>query len=528
MLAAVAALALAAATPPAWFAGAELLALVGLGAWYAVATRSRRPALWCFVLGAVHMAWFSWSLRHEFWVGLLLVALIGGGYYALAVPWTRALRRLRVPGPIAFGTAVAGTFWLRAVMPGLHYPHGQPVHDFYRWPQLLGLLQWGGEGLANLWLAAAAAALVGAWRGWREARPPWRRARVVFLVVWGLGAAATLLPPPRATASEPAARVSILAIEPDLPVAWLLDPGGNRLIEERLIAPTLRRAGARAPAPPDLVLWPETALPIQVDATGRGDPRLAQRWRPPLARATRLVAGTTARFPGDRHTPVAVVLDAMGRVVGLQEKQRLVPAGEFIPFTGLLPTPVRRGLLDGITSVMGAAPDFLPGSPRPLPTTAAGTPFGALLCYDNCFPEVARGMVEAGARFLVVLSNEAWYHRGSELEQMVAMTVCRALENGTPLVRCTIDGPSVAIDARGRVVHQLSWQGPKGAESRFLLMDVDPGPGRRPPMAWLHEAFTLLIALSGLALAWPRVARWARLLRALPSPERRGPPGSVP
>ena len=96
---------LAAATPPAWFAGAEFLVVLGLAAWYAVATAARRPLWGTYLLGCVHMACFSWSVRHVLLPAYVFIVLMGGVYFVVA---TAAVRRV-APRRRAWAFAVATT-----------------------------------------------------------------------------------------------------------------------------------------------------------------------------------------------------------------------------------------------------------------------------------------------------------------------------------------------------------------------------------------------------------------------------------
>jgi apolipoprotein N-acyltransferase len=141
-------------------------------------------------------------------------------------------------------------------------------------------------------------------------------------------------------------------------------------------------------------------------------------------------------------------------------------------------------------------------------------PFGTLICYDNGFPGPAADQVAAGARFLCVLSNEGWYRGGGELSQLVAMTVCRALETATPIVRCTTDGWSVVVGADGRVEAELPLEPAPHPAARILRADVRPASGCLPPLAWFRAAAGPLAAVwlfLGLAHA---AFRWVRLRTA--------------
>ncbi|HLU40232.1 MAG TPA: hypothetical protein VK081_12670, partial [Planctomycetota bacterium] len=164
LCAAGAALCLSVAAPGA-VRGAEALVVVGLALLYRVVTGGRGSALRAYLVGVAYLAAVSWSLRHIVFAAYVAIALLGGVYFAILPRWVRGLGALRVPGPLAFGLAVAGAAWLRAYMPEITYPHAQPAHALFRWPALLyGPVALGGEELANVLLAAcAAAAAAGAW-----------------------------------------------------------------------------------------------------------------------------------------------------------------------------------------------------------------------------------------------------------------------------------------------------------------------------------------------------------------------------
>jgi len=163
-------------------------------------------------------------------------------------------------------------------------------------------------------------------------------------------------------------------------------------------------------------------------------------------------------------------------------------------------------------------PEATPGEELPPLRDARGVSFGALLCYDNAFPEPARAQVERGARWLAVLSNESWYEGGGELTQLAAMTVLRALETGTPIVRCTMDGWTLWVDGRGRLRDVLPLAPAPQPRARVLLVDVPLGPGTLPPGALLRAAFgpAAGAGLGGLLLlaAW---RRWRRGKGGMPA-----------
>ncbi len=510
-------LALAAATPPAWFPGAEAAVVLGLAAWASIATHAARPWWTSYLLGVLHMACFSWSVRHVMFGAYAAIVLLGGLYFVFGTALVRAAApRHRV---WVFALAVATAFWARSGMPGLEYPHGQPCHVLYATPTLLWPVVVGGEPLANALLGGLAAALLELYRGWRLAVPTLRVGGGLvagMLVSWGLclslgGWLRSLRP----TADD---RLAVAAIEPrvhpilDGPDDATWSTWYDEQVKARLLRPT--QALLREPLPPDLVLWPESALRGVLPADAIGPEGVAVL--PKLgAAACRLVVGAqvAAGAPTDGTprptTPAAILIDpATGRALARQDKRHLVPGGERIPFLHLLPAGWALQLRETFAAALASLPDHAAGTELPPLRTAAGVPFGALLCFDNAFPGPAAAQVAAGARLLVVLSNECWYRGGGELSQLVAMTVVRALETATPVVRCTQDGWTVAVGADGHRIASLPPPaGPQPAPG-ILRVDVPLGSGRLPPMAW-WRANAGWCALVGLLLAAAH-GRWRR------------------
>ncbi len=498
-----------ASTPPAWFRGAEFLVFAGWMAAYALLTRTAHPLRWGYLLGAAHILCFSFSLRHVLLPGWVAIGIVGGCYILFAAALVRA--RGAGHGPWVFGLAVAGANWLRANMPEMHYPHGQPCHALWEWPLLLAPVRWGGEVLLNGLMGWIAAAAVDAWRGWRTGSPalgPARRRLVGAVAVWTLLGIAAHAAGSRVAAGEPdpAGSVHVAAVEPGYHPARITSVREyTETYRTRLLDPT-RELLAR-PNPPALVLWPESSHPGEVALAAPGGPRFDdRRWLlPELPGDTRLLLGALARLPDGRQAPAAVLLGRGGTLHGHHEKRVLVPAGEYVPFLSILPEVAAQAVRDTVRAWMGAVPDNVFGRHQPLLLARAGrdVPFGAMLCFDNAFGWVGREAVADGARFLAVLSNEAWYEGGAELEQLLAMTVLRALETDTPVVRCTMDGLTAHVARDGRVRDLLPKATAPSPGPRVLEVNLEPGRGQLPDGAFLVRACEVLLALGwvGVVLA---------------------------
>ena len=128
-----------------------------------------------------------------------------------------------------------------------------------------------------------------------------------------------------------------------------------------------------------------------------------------------------------------------------------MPFGERWPFIGSLSrlyevvfNALGLPMLSGTTA--GAAP-------QPLATSLA--PIGAFICYESVFPQVQRQLVAAGARLLVLSTNDAWFAKGAGARQHFDMGRLRAIETRRWLLRAGNDGITAAVDPYGKVTSEL-------------------------------------------------------------------------
>lgn len=125
-------------------------------------------------------------------------------------------------------------------------------------------------------------------------------------------------------------------------------------------------------------------------------------------------------------------------------KKQLVPFGEYIP------EPF-QGMLETFGAIQGA---FYPGTyDGVIPVELRGKEyaFGALVCYEDMFPTLARETVQAGAEIIYVATNNAWYGEEGGAYFHAAHSVLRAVENRRPIIRCGNAGWTGWIDAYGSV-----------------------------------------------------------------------------
>jgi len=78
-----------------------------------------------------------------------------------------------------------------------------------------------------------------------------------------------------------------------------------------------------------------------------------------------------------------------------------------------------------------------------------------LICFEDVFSNLARGFVEQGAKFLVVITNDAWFQVSSAPYQHLQASIFRAVENGVSVVRAANTGVSAFISPKGVVMDRV-------------------------------------------------------------------------
>jgi apolipoprotein N-acyltransferase len=227
--------------------------------------------------------------------------------------------------------------------------------------------------------------------------------------------------------------------------------------------PTVKRANLSGNAArAELRKWAQKTEQAFVDTTRR-------------LNAPMLIGLDTWHFTasGVKNLNSAAYLSKSGKLLGRYDKIRLVPFGEYIPCADLLPW-----LYDGLTPLSGG---MTPGK-EPIamdldctisPTEKTTIRFAPNICYETIFSRDLRNQIntlKAQGRepdVLINLSNDGWYWSSSELDQLFACSVFRAVECRKPYVIAANTGFSGSIDASGAVL----LKGPRH-DSATLLAEV--------------------------------------------------------
>lgn len=357
-------------------------------------------------------------------VGALLAAY--AGLFCMGV----YLIRSRAAYPLSM--LATGLTWAALELARNHFLTGFPwltlAQSLAPWPQTLGLAAWiGSFGLSGLLVALSHSLVAG--RGWSRAAAP-----ALVLVC--------LLPALTREPAQPAATASVAMIQGNIDQGLKWDENMQAQILGTYLDLSFRALDEHAP---DIVVWPETAMPFYFQ-----DPSdLTTGMRLGVARlGTPVLAGAPAySVPSGPGAPPyvlhnrAYLLAGNGQTLAWYDKEHLVPFGEYVPLGRWLPF---------ITKLVPGQFEFRPGL-NAAPLQTGDLAMGLLICYEAIFPELAQKQVRLGANVLVNISNDAWFGRSSAPLQHLHLSVLRAVEQNRAIIRSTNSGISAFIGPDGRI-----------------------------------------------------------------------------
>jgi len=99
-----------------------------------------------------------------------------------------------------------------------------------------------------------------------------------------------------------------------------------------------------------------------------------------------------------------------------------------------------------------------PGKTKNVPEIPGLPPVSIQICYEIIFPGFTPARLEPSGKepkWILNLSNDAWYGNSSGPQQHINQAGYRAIEEGLPVVRSTSGGITGVIDSYGRVKSKL-------------------------------------------------------------------------
>jgi apolipoprotein N-acyltransferase len=403
---------------------------------------------WCFGLAyfSAGLYWITNSLfvdaASHGW--LAPFAVLGLSVYFAIYPalacWVSVFARPGAPRVMVFAAAWAVGEWLRGtLLTGFSWNLIATTLAFDAAAiQAVALI--GGYGLSVLVVLVAATPSVLAGPG--PGRPVGRAgllmgSTMIVALIGGLGLARVAMAPAPGTGST---QVTVRVVQGNIAqhLKWLPERARGHF-DTYLKLSLDRRYGPV----PDVTIWPETAVPYVF----YGGPRYIKALQRAVPGKGVLITGvvrSTQRGVRPRQLWNAVVAVTQRGLEATYDKHHLVPFGEYMPARNYLP----------LKKITAGRIDFSFG-PGPRSLKVPGLPaFSPLVCYETIFP----GAVVAPGprpRWLLNVTNDAWFGKSTGPYQHLAAARLRAVEEGLPLVRAANTGVSAIIDPWGRTIASL-------------------------------------------------------------------------
>lgn len=302
-------------------------------------------------------------------------------------------------------------------------------------------------------------------KSWRSSRPIVRMVVLFFMVLLPLGYAWQVQSHEGAWQGE-GQEVEVAIVQPNMDPYRKWHYATRWQLMEELVA-----MGDRAVqnGTPDLVLWPETALPFPIldDYYKTYYSFLRDRVR---LWGSALLSGISdvEHEPVQQAYNASMLLQPEVDHPQVYRKMRLVPFAERVPYLEFFPWLERFSVsLVGIGS-------WGKGEEQTIMELqlASGRQerFMNMICYESIFPGLVAGFVRQGAGFLTLVTNDGWYGKSYGPYQHAAIGRLRCIENRREMARCANTGISQVVDRFGQVKATVPWW-----KEDVLLSTVESG-----------------------------------------------------
>lgn len=225
--------------------------------------------------------------------------------------------------------------------------------------------------------------------------------------------------------------------------------------------------------PPDLIIWPETAIQAWIPTSAD---ELVERGSiavPDIPGTYFLVGGLSFEAksnPSDeiklndiKKYNTAFLTDSNGKILGRYHKIKLLLFGEYLPFSNIFPS---------LQKLSPASGDFIPGNKLALfEIKEKGLKIAPLICYEDIIPSFSRKFAAKGANLIVNITNDAWFGKTYAPYQHLLLSIPRSVETRRYLIRATNTGISAIIDPVGRVVEKTEIFKETSLEGKVAILD---------------------------------------------------------
>ena len=262
----------------------------------------------------------------------------------------------------------------------------------------------------------------------------------------------------------------------------------------------------------EFIMWTESSYPYGVprDALSDFPENDRRRIRRGFSAPLMLGALTYDRKDQDaRPYNSALMLDSDDHFLARFDKIFLLMFGEYIP---LLETfPALEDILPKNASHFSRGKNIVT---FPLAHKGEAYRLGPMICYEDILTDFGRKLAVYKPHLLVNITNDSWFGDTSEPWEHLALSVYRAVEMRTDLVRAVNPGVSAFVDANGRVYAKTYAVDPKITPKPVdgLVAEVKLMEGGHSFFARFGDIFAYLCLFATLFFwhGWPRLRRRAK------------------
>tara|TARA_B100000945_G_scaffold165339_1_gene132608 strand:+ start:937 stop:2436 length:1500 start_codon:yes stop_codon:yes gene_type:complete len=199
---------------------------------------------------------------------------------------------------------------------------------------------------------------------------------------------------------------------------------------------------------PDLILFPETALPAYI----RLDTKIRKKLQDKVdSSKTPILIGTVDRKYGSKGEKIyfnSTIYFQPMKKYEMYSKIHLVPFAEYDLLSNI-EHPLSKLNLNIDRGV------FQSGSEYKVFQLGQFN-FSDLICYESSFPHIAKNFIRNGADILMIQANDGWLGKSAGPYQHFELARLRAIENRVTVVRSGNTGISGVIMPTGKVIKKIN------------------------------------------------------------------------
>ncbi|HEX4044351.1 MAG TPA: apolipoprotein N-acyltransferase [Gammaproteobacteria bacterium] len=225
-----------------------------------------------------------------------------------------------------------------------------------------------------------------------------------------------------------------------------------------------------------LIIWPEAAIPLPLT---QASSFIEKMNREALKSGSTLIFGIPIEAAqGGYYNAIATV----GKEKIVYLKRRLVPFGEYIPFSHY--SSYFLNFMD--IPMANMVPGKMRQKPFILHTGEEEIKILPAICYEIAFPMLMYSN-DSTIGLVLTVNNDAWFGDSSAQAQHVQMAAMRALELSRPVIFLSNDGITAIIDAAGTITAAAP------VRTTYVLNSiVQPRSGLTP---WMQYSLNPVLAL---------------------------------